>query len=26
VKSRGLEPVENPGSWISRAFKKLGIG
>ena len=26
VKSGGLEPVENQGSWISRAFKKLGIG
>ena len=26
VKSRGLEPVENQGSWISKAFKKLGIG
>jgi len=26
VKSRGLEPVENQGSWISQAFKKLGIG
>jgi outer membrane protein assembly factor BamD len=26
VKSGGVEPVENPGSWISRAFKKLGLG
>jgi outer membrane protein assembly factor BamD len=26
VKAGGLEPVENPGSWISRAFKKLGVG
>ena len=26
VKSGGLEPAENKGSWISRAFKKLGVG
>jgi outer membrane protein assembly factor BamD len=26
VKSYGLEPEENSGSWISRAFKKLGVG
>jgi outer membrane protein assembly factor BamD len=26
VKSGGLEPAENQGSWISRAFKKVGIG
>jgi outer membrane protein assembly factor BamD len=26
VKAGGLEPVENTGSWISRAFKKLGVG
>ena len=26
VKSGGLEPSENNGSWISRAFKKLGVG
>ncbi len=26
VKSGGLEPVENKGSWISRAFKKIGLG
>jgi outer membrane protein assembly factor BamD len=26
VKSGGLEPSENPGSYISRAFKKLGLG
>jgi outer membrane protein assembly factor BamD len=25
VKSGGLEPSENQGSWISRAFKKVGI-
>ena len=24
VKSGGLEPSENKGSWISRAFKKVG--
>jgi outer membrane protein assembly factor BamD len=23
VKSNGVEPAENPGSWISRAFKKV---
>jgi outer membrane protein assembly factor BamD len=26
VKSGGLEPSENKGSYISRAFKKLGLG
>ena len=26
VKSGGTEPAENEGSWISRAFKKLGVG
>jgi outer membrane protein assembly factor BamD len=26
VKSGGVEPSENEGSWISKAFKKLGIG
>ena len=26
VKSGGLEPAENKGSWISQAFKKLGVG
>jgi outer membrane protein assembly factor BamD len=26
VKSGGLEPTENRGSWMSRAFKKLGVG
>ena len=26
VKSNGLEPNENTGSWISRAFKKLSFG
>jgi outer membrane protein assembly factor BamD len=26
VKSNGLEPNENQGSYISRAFKKLGLG
>jgi outer membrane protein assembly factor BamD len=26
VKSRGLEPSENKGSWISRAFRKIGLG
>ncbi|KQY99984.1 outer membrane assembly lipoprotein YfiO [Pseudolabrys sp. Root1462] len=26
VKSGGLEPNENTGSWISRAFKKVGLG
>ncbi len=26
VKSGGLEPSENQGSWISRAFKKIGLG
>jgi outer membrane protein assembly factor BamD len=26
VKAGGLEPAENTGSWISRAFKKLGVG
>jgi outer membrane protein assembly factor BamD len=26
VKSGGVEPSENQGSWISRAFKKMGLG
>jgi outer membrane protein assembly factor BamD len=26
VKGRGLEPSENKSSWISQAFKKLGVG
>src|ERR1700746_337890 len=26
VKSRGVEPSENTGSYISKAFKKLGLG
>jgi outer membrane protein assembly factor BamD len=26
VRSGGVEPSENKGSWISRAFKKLGLG
>ena len=26
VKSGGVEPQENQSSWISRAFKKLGLG
>ena len=26
VKSGGLEPTENKGSWISRSFRKLGLG
>jgi outer membrane protein assembly factor BamD len=26
VKGGGVEPSENKGSWISRAFKKLGVG
>ncbi len=26
VKSGGVEPNENKGSWISRAFKKVGLG
>ncbi|MCC7348918.1 MAG: outer membrane protein assembly factor BamD [Variibacter sp.] len=26
VKSGGLEPRENEGSWISRAFRKMGFG
>jgi len=26
VKSGGKEPVENKGSWISRAFKGMGLG
>jgi outer membrane protein assembly factor BamD len=26
VKSGGLEPHESEGSWISKAFKKLGLG
>ena len=26
MQSRGLEPSENKGSWISRAFKRIGLG
>ena len=26
VQSRGLQPNENKGSWISQAFKKFGLG
>jgi outer membrane protein assembly factor BamD len=26
VKSGGVEPTENRGSWISKAFKKVGLG
>jgi outer membrane protein assembly factor BamD len=26
VKGRGLEPYEDQGSWISKAFKKVGLG
>jgi outer membrane protein assembly factor BamD len=26
VKAGGLEPTENKGSWISRSFKRLGLG
>jgi outer membrane protein assembly factor BamD len=26
VKSGGLEPSENKGSWISKAFRKIGLG
>jgi outer membrane protein assembly factor BamD len=26
VRSNGLEPAENRGSWISRAFKRVGLG
>ncbi|MEA2936026.1 MAG: outer membrane protein assembly factor BamD [Variibacter sp.] len=26
VRAGGLEPEENQGSWISRAFKKVGLG
>jgi outer membrane protein assembly factor BamD len=26
VRSGGLEPSENRGSYISKAFKKLGLG
>ena len=26
VRSGGVEPSENQGSWISRAFKKVGLG
>jgi outer membrane protein assembly factor BamD len=26
VKSGGVEPSENKGSWITRAFKKVGLG
>jgi len=25
VKQGGLEPQEDQGSWISRAFKKIGL-
>jgi outer membrane protein assembly factor BamD len=26
VKARGLEPAENRGSWISQAFRRVGLG
>ena len=26
VKSGGVEPRENKGSWMSKAFRKLGLG
>ena len=26
VKAKGLEPTENKESWISRSFKKMGLG
>ena len=26
VKTGGGEPAENTGSWISKAFKKVGLG
>jgi outer membrane protein assembly factor BamD len=26
VRSNGFEPTENSGSWISRAFKRVGLG
>ncbi len=26
VQAGGLEPAENQGSWMSRAFKKIGVG
>ena len=26
VKGQGFEPQENSGSWISRAFRKIGVG
>ncbi len=26
MQSKGLEPTENKGSWISQAFKKFGLG
>jgi outer membrane protein assembly factor BamD len=26
IKTGGVEPVENKGSWISQAFKKMGMG
>ena len=26
VKTGGLEPSENKGSWISKAFKSAGLG
>jgi hypothetical protein len=26
MQSKGLQPNENKGSWISQAFKKFGLG
>jgi outer membrane protein assembly factor BamD len=26
VKSGGFEPAEHSGSWISKAFRKVGLG
>jgi outer membrane protein assembly factor BamD len=26
VKTSGVEPKENQGSWISKAFKRIGLG
>jgi outer membrane protein assembly factor BamD len=26
VRSGGVEPQENKGSWMSKAFKKFGVG
>lgn len=26
IKSKGLEPREDTGSWISKAFRKVGLG